>query len=140
LNSAYDGLRTPSVDELILTLEREVIKDLALTSSMSGKFTRNGLEFDDQNLIYDSDGSAIIGSRYADQQNPYFRLRSPVLAKRDFLQWDMGFRKVQARRWQASGTYTYIRSVGSSPNALSGSFAIDPQTQYNYGLMTTSRS
>ena len=127
--------RTPSVDELILTLEREVIKDLALTSSMSGKFTRNGLEFDDQNLIYDSDGSAIIGSRYADEFNSYFRLRSPVLAKRDFLQWDMGFRKVQARRWQASGTYTYIRSVGSSPNALSGSFAIDPQTQYNYGRM-----
>jgi len=140
LNSAYDGLRTPSVDELILTLEREVIKDLALTSSMSGKFTRNGLEFDDVNLIYDSDGSAVIGSRYADELNPYFRLRSPTLAKRDYFQWDMGFRKVQARRWQASGTYTYIRSVGSSPNALSGSFAIDPQTQYNYGLMTSSAS
>ncbi len=140
LNSAYEGLRTPSVDELLLTLEREVIKDLALTSSMSGKFTRNGLEPDEINLIYDSDGSAVIGSRFADEVNPYLRLRSPVLAKRDYFQWDVGFRKVEARRWQASGTYSYIRSVGSSPNALSGSFAIDPQTQYNYGLMTTSMS
>ena len=137
---AYDNLRTPSVDELILTLEREVIKDVALTSSMSSKFTRNGLEPDELNLIYDDDGSATIGSRYADVLNPYLRLRSPSLAKRDYFQWDLGFRKVFARRWQASGQYTYIRSVGSSPNALSGSFAVDPQTRFNYGLMQTSSS
>jgi hypothetical protein len=140
LNTRADNIRTPRVDEVLLTLEREVIKDFALLSTMSGKFTRSGLEPDELNLIYDDDGSTIIGSRYANVLNPYLRLRSPALAKRDYYQWDLGFRKVQARRWYMDGKYVLIRSVGSSPNALSGSFAIDPQTRYNYGLMTTSSS
>ena len=107
---------------------------------MSGTFTRNGYEPDETNLIYDEDGSAIIGSRYGDALNPYLRLRTPLLAKRDYFQWDLGFRKVLAKRWQAEGTYVFIQSVGSSSNALSGSFVVDPQTQYNYGLLTTSSS
>jgi hypothetical protein len=140
LATAHDNLRTPRVDEVILTLEREVIKDIALISSMSSKFTRNGYEFDETNLIYDEDGSSVIGSRRGDAFNPYFRQRTPTLAKRDYFQWDLGFRKVLSRRWQAEGTYVYIRSVGSSSISNSGSFAVDPQTQYNYGLLTTSSS
>jgi len=138
LNTTHDGLRTPRVDEVLLTLEREIIKDFAVVSSLSQKFTRNAYEFDELNLIYDEDGSAIIGSRYADVLNPYFRQRTPDLAKRDYTQLDLGFRKVEARRWGAQGTYSYIRSVGSSPISNSGAFAVDPQTRYNYGQMLTS--
>jgi len=138
LNTTYDELGTPRVDEVLLTIEREVIKDFALTSSVSQKFTRNAYEFDEVNLVYDEDGSAIIGSRYGDFLNPYFRQRTPALAKRDYTQLDLGFRKVEARRWGAQGTYSYIRSVGSSPISNSGSFAVDPQTRYNYGQMLTS--
>jgi len=138
LNTTHDNLRAPRVDEVLLTLEREIIKDFALVSSISQKFTRNAYEFDEVNLIYDEDGSAVIGSRYGDFLNAYFRQRTPSLAKRDYTQIDIGFRKVEARRWGAQGTYSYIRSVGSSPISNSGSFSVDPQTRFNYGQMLTS--
>ncbi len=136
-NTSHGTLRNPRVDEIILTLEREVIEDVALFSSMSGKFTRYLFEPDEVNFIYDSDGSTVIGARRADFSQQYLRLRTPALAKRDYFQWDMGVRKVSSRRWAAQATYTYTQSIGSTTNAISGSFINDPQTQYNYGPLNT---
>jgi hypothetical protein len=138
-NVTADNLRTPRVDEVILLLEREVLEDVALFSDMSGKFTRNIYEPDELNIIYDSDGSAVIGSRLSLPQDPRFRLRTPALAKRDYFQWDLGVRKVESRRWGAYGAYTYARSIGTSNSSLSGSFLNDPQSQYNYGPLFTGR-
>jgi len=139
LNVSHDNLRNPRVDEVILVLEREVVEDVAVYSSMSGKLTRFMFEFDDVNGIYDSDGSAQIGSRLADPINFYGRLRTPVLAKRDYFQWDLGVRKIESRRWFANATYTYTNAIGSSNQALSGAFANDPQTQFNYGQLNVNR-
>ena len=38
-----------------------------------------------------------------------------------------------SRRWFGRVTYSYLRSGGTSSNSISGSFANDPQTQFNYG-------
>jgi TonB-dependent Receptor Plug Domain/Carboxypeptidase regulatory-like domain len=137
LNVSNEPLRAPSVDEIILNLEREVVQDVALYSSMTGRFTRYLYEFDGSNLIFDSDGSALIGSRYGDVSQLYARLRTPLLAKRDYFRWDLGVRKILSRRWQAEASYSYTQSIGSSVSALSGSFAVDPQTQFNYGPLNT---
>ena len=133
LNTAYENLRTPRVDEIILLIEREIVEDVALSSRMSGKFFRFMFEQDDTNLIWDSDGSTIIGARRGDPANFYGRLRTPALAQRDVFQWDLGVRKLYSRRWQADITYTYINAVGSSQGTLSGAFLIDPRTRWNYG-------
>lgn len=133
LNVAHDTLRTPRVDEIILLLEREIVPDVAVFSQMSGKFSRYLFEPDDRNLIWDSDGSAVIGSRFGDLQNLYGRLRTPALAQRDYYQWDLGVRKVLSNRWAAQATYTYANGVGSSNFSNSGAFLVDPRTQYNYG-------
>ncbi|MEN0064965.1 MAG: carboxypeptidase regulatory-like domain-containing protein [Myxococcota bacterium] len=138
-NFANEDLRAPRVDEIILQVEREIVEDYALFSDFSGKYSRFMFEPDGTNFIYDSDGSAIIGSRYGDVVNERPRLRTPALAKRDFYQWDIGIRKVESRRWAGSFTYTYVNGVGSSTQALSGSFLNDQQTQFNYGLLNTDR-
>lgn len=137
LNTAWENLRTPRVDELMLNIEREVVQDVAFYSQMSARFTRFMYEFDGSNLILDSDGSALIGSRYGDVSNLYGRMRTPLLAKRDYFRWDLGIRKIDSRRWFASANYSFTQSVGSSSSALSGAFAIDPQTQFNYGPLNT---
>ncbi|MCB9696691.1 MAG: TonB-dependent receptor [Alphaproteobacteria bacterium] len=137
VNTAYDELYAPRVDQVLLTLEREVVEDVAVYSTMSGKFSRYLYEPDETNLIFDSDGSAIIGSRLSDPLLSYGRLRTPALAKRDYFQWDLGVRKVDSHRWAMEAVYTYTQSIGSSTGALSGSFMNDPQTQYNYGPLNT---
>ncbi|MCB9677549.1 MAG: TonB-dependent receptor [Alphaproteobacteria bacterium] len=139
-NTSHDTLRNPRTDELVLILEREVITDFALSSSMSGKFTRNIFEFDDINIIYDENGSTNIGSRFGDPDTNRFRIRTPQLAKRDVFQWDLSARKVVARRWGGQIIYTYSQAFGSSNSALSGSFANDPQTQYNYGNLLNAQN
>ncbi len=133
LNFAHDQLRTPRVDEVILILEREIVEDVAVSSRMSGKFARFMFEPDDTNLIWDEDGSTVIGSRLGDPNNIYGRLRTPALAQRDFYQWDIELQKIPSRRWAGILTYSYLNGVGSSSQALSGSFLVDPSTQWNYG-------
>ena len=136
-NKAHPNLRLPRVDEVILLLEREVIQDLAVRVNMSGKFTRNMYEFDELNVMYDEDGSSIIGSRQSDPLINLYRLRTPTLAKRDYYQADFVLNKIESRRWSAQVTYTYTASIGSSSTAQSGSFANDPQSQFNYGPLAT---
>lgn len=136
-NISAPNIRMPSVDEVILLVHRELIQDVAFRMNLAGKFTRNMYEFDETNLIYDEDGSAVIGSRYGDAFTNVFRLRTPQLAERDYFQGDFTLEKIYSRRWFARLTYTYTQSIGSSTQALSGSFANDPQTQYNYGPMAT---
>ncbi|MEZ4318200.1 MAG: TonB-dependent receptor [Myxococcota bacterium] len=138
--TAHDKLRNPRTDEVILILEREVLTDFALSSSMSGKFTRNIYEYDEVSSIYDEDGSTNIGNRFGDPDTNRLRVRTPQLAKRDVFQWDLSARKVLARRWAGQVTYTYSQAFGSSNSALSGSFANDPQTQYNYGNLLNAQN
>ena len=133
LNSAHDTIRMPRVDEVILTVEREVLEDIKVGTFLSGKFTRFSFEYDETNIIYDEDGSAIIGARDGNQLINRFRLRTPALAMRDYFQGDFYIDKVLSRRWFGRVTYSYISSLGTSSTALSGSFSNDPQTQYNYG-------
>jgi hypothetical protein len=134
-NLSADNLRTPRVDEYVLLLQRELIEDVSIGSNLSTKLTRFMYEPDDVNLIYDQDGSAVIGSRYGDPLQSVYRLRTPLLARRDYVQADFYLDKVSSRRWFGRLTYTYSQSIGTSIDALDGSFINDPQTAYNYGAL-----
>lgn len=132
---AHDTLRAPRADEFTFMIQREIIRDVGISTEGSYKMTRFIYEPDETNLIYDQDGSAVIGSRLGDNLVSYPRLRTPELARRNYFQWDTTLYKVFSRRWFASGTYTYTISTGSSTQSLSGSFMNDQQTQYNYGRL-----
>ncbi|MCO4747012.1 MAG: TonB-dependent receptor [Proteobacteria bacterium] len=130
---AHDQLSMPRADEVMLIVERQLWNEVAVGGSISGKFTRTLYEFDDTNRIYDEDGSQVIGSRSGDGDISAYRLRTPKLAVRDYLQADLFVQKVLARRWFGKVTWSTQRSRGTSPAALSGAFANDPQTQFAYG-------
>lgn len=137
LNVSHDNLSMPRQDELLFLFQREIVRDVAFGSNLSYKMTRRMYEYDELNVIYDEDGTGVIGSRYGDPLINIYRLRTPLLAKRNYIQGDFYLDKVQSRRWAGRLTYTYTQSIGSSTSALSGSFANDPQSQYNYGPMST---
>lgn len=132
-NIAHDKLRSPRADEFNIMFNREIMRDIGVNTQVAYKATRFIFEPDERNLIYDEDGSSLIGSRFGDPQLNYGRMRTPQLARRNYVQWDTSLYKVFSRRWFGSATYTYTLSSGTSGRSLSGSFMNDPQTQYNYG-------
>ena len=140
LNTAHDRLRSPSTDEVLLILEREVFDDVAMTSSATARFTRNLYEYDDVSTTYGQGGLDVIGSRYGDADTARYRVRTPRLAKRDVFNVDVGARKIWAHRWAAAVNYTFTRSLGSSTQSLSGSFANDQQTAFNHGRILTDQT
>ena len=138
-NTAHEALKNPHTDEVLLQLQREVAPNLALASRMSARFTRNLFEYDETSLIYDEDGAGPVGSRIGDPDTPYARVRTPTLARRTVYAWDLELRRPFARRWAANVTYTWTLALGSSQQALSGSFANDPQTRFNYGPLANAQ-
>ncbi len=134
-NLANDNLRTPRVDEFVILLQRELIEDVSAGANLTNKRVRNLYEPDEINVIYDEDGSAVIGARDGDPLQYARRLRSPQLARRDYIQADVYLDKVMSRRWFGRLTYSYAQSYGTSVTSLWGSFVNDPQTQYNYGQL-----
>ncbi len=138
-NTAFENLKNPHTDEFLLQAQREIARNLALSSRMSARFTRNMFEYDETSLIYDQDGAAAVGSRLGDPDTPYARVRTPALARRTVYTWDLELRRPFAKRWAANVTYTWTMALGSSQQALSGSFANDPQTRFNYGPLANAQ-
>jgi hypothetical protein len=136
-NVAADRVRVPRVDDFILLLQRELVEDVALGANLTARYTRNVFVYDEQNVIYDQDGSSIIGARNGDTLVGQARLRTPDQAKRDYYQADVYLDKRDSRRWAGRVTYTYQESFGNAPESLTGSFANDPQLQYAYGRTLT---
>ena len=136
-NVAHDRLRLPSVDELNLIIQRQIVTDVTFGVNFQAKFTRHLYEPDEVNLIYDEDGSQVIGSRRANPLINYLRLRTPREARRNYYRLDFTLAKRQSRRWGGQATYSYTFINGTSNNSLSGTFANDPQNQFAYGPLAT---
>ena len=130
--TVLDGITAPHSDEFTLAAEREVITDVALGVSFTGKFTRNVYNFDETNLIVDEDGYAYIGSGDG-TLNGQYRLRTPALAVRDFYQTDITLHRNLAARWEAYATYSYVVSKGRTQSGLSTVFANPAQLELWYG-------
>lgn len=137
LNVAHDRLRLPSVDELNLVFQRQIVTDLTFGINFQAKFFRHLYEPDETSLIYDEDGSQVIGSRRANPLLNYYRLRTPREAQRNYYRLDFTLAKRPSRRWGAQGNYSYTFINGSTNNSLSGSFVNAPQVQFNYGPLAT---
>jgi hypothetical protein len=140
LNVANKGLRLPTTDEFNLTFQRQIVKDVSFQVNTQVRFTRGLYEADERNLIYDEDGSAVIGTRFGDPFNQYYRLRTPRQARRNYYRVDAGFTKVESKRWGGQATYSYEFLNGTSEESLVGAFVNDPQTRYNYGPLLTVRT
>lgn len=140
LNTANDRLRLPSTDEFTLIFQRQLVTDVVFGLQTVARFYRGLFEADDLNLVYDEDGSAIIGSRYVDPFNPYYRLRTMREARRNYYRTDVAINKLRSRRWAGQVVYSYEFLNGTSEESLAGAFVNDPQTRYNYGPLLTQRT
>lgn len=130
--TVLDNTTAPHSDEFSIGAQREVITDIAVGVEFTGKFTRNIYNFDETNLIVDEDGYAYIGSGNG-ELDPYYRLRTPALALRDFYQTDISITRNWADRWLLQATYSYVVSKGRTQSSLSTVFANPSQLELWYG-------
>lgn len=144
LSTINDNIRMPYADEFYLSVERQIIEDVAIGLNGIAKFTRNVWEPDDTNLIYSADGASVIGGQQgppgsigSNSQNPYLRLRTPNQSRRNYYRMDVTIRKIESKRWQGSATYSLTYTNGTASASNSGAFTNGPQTQYIYGRLFT---
>lgn len=134
--TVFDNTVAPHSDELTLGAQRELFPNFAATLEFTGKFTRNVYAFDETNIVYDEDGYSYIGTKYGNT-DPYYRLRTPDIALRDYYQTDFRLERVFSDRWLTSATYSYIVSRGRSQNSLSAALANPAQVELLYGNLST---
>jgi hypothetical protein len=127
-----DSISAPHSDEFSLGMQREVVPDVSFGVDFSGKFTRNVYSFDETNLIYDEDGYTYIGSGDGTLDTLY-RLRTPVIAQRDYYQTDFTLQRNFVKRWLLYGTYSYVVSQGRVQDSTGGQLANPAQVQLMYG-------
>ncbi len=139
-NQVNEQLRLPSIDQFLFKFQRQLVPDLSAGVDFTANFTRHLYDFDETSIVYDSDGSAVIGSRRANPLIQYARLRTPREARRNYYRLDVYLDKVFARRWGGRATYSYAFINGTTNRSLAGTFSNAPQTQYNYGQLLTART
>ena len=136
-NSVADELTQPRADIFSVGVEREIIRDLAAQLYFTGKYTRNLYAFDELNLIWDQDGYNVIGTTDGTLID-YYRMRTPIIARRDYYRVDFSVLKVNSDRWQMQGTYSYTISRGTTQAGPSGFMTVAPQVPYYYdGFLPT---
>lgn len=128
----FDNTIAPHSDEFTLGAEREVIPEIVARVEFTGKFTKNVYTFDETNLIYDEDGYAYLGSSYGNL-DPYYRLRTPTIALRDYFRTDFVVFRDWADRWLLYAVYSYTVSKGRTQNSLGGNLANPGQVDLMYG-------
>jgi hypothetical protein len=132
----WDNTTAPHADEFIIGGQREIVQDMAVGASFMARFTRNIYDYDEVNLIWDDDGYSIIGTDDG-QYRGIYRLRTADVARRDYYQTDVQFKKNYADRWQLLATYSYIISRGTLQSSVSGSLTNPEQLDYRYGNLWT---
>lgn len=131
-NVVWNEMVAPHADEFVIGGQREIIQDMAIGVSFMARFTRNIYEYDDVNVMWDDDGYNWLGTTNGIAEY-IFRLRTPDLARRDFYQTDVQLKKNYSDRWQVLATYSYIHSMGTTQEAISGTLLNPEETELAYG-------
>ncbi len=134
-NTVASKLTQPRADTFSVGAEREIIRDLAAQLYFTGKYTRNLYAFDELNLLWDQDGYNLIGTTDGTLVDRN-RMRTPIIARRDYYRVDASVLKVYSDRWEMQATYSYSISRGTTQEGPSGFMTVAPQVPYYYdGLL-----
>ena len=113
-----DNLTAPYTDEISLQIERELFTDFSVGVNGLWRNTKYIYEDDEANLIWNQDGTDVIG--YKNNQQKYiWNLGTPVEAERRYWGFELVARKAFSNNWQMSGSYTYSRAEGAPSTQIS---------------------
>jgi hypothetical protein len=135
----HGDLKTPYSDEIDFGITQDVGTGWALGATFTHEVTRNMWEDDEVNLIWDEEGSNVIGSRDG-TGSTYYRLRTPDEIYSKYTSVEFTANKQFDDKWGLISSYTWSRAYGmdrgGSFSLASGSFDTAPQIQFEEGLLS----
>ena len=135
---SHDDLQAPYSDEFDVGIERDVGDGWALGITGAYSKTHNQWEDDDVNLIWNEDGTEVIGARNGDTGTAIYRLRTPDEAWLEYRSVELHANRQFDEHWGLLGSYTWSQSYGffqDNNEALAGaSFDIAPEYDDEIGL------
>jgi len=134
--TAAGNLIAPREDAFVMGAEHEVIADTKAGVNFTAKFTRGIYSLDETNYIFDQDGYQYIGTGNGVAEARY-RLRTPLVSRRDYYQTDVYLQRAFIDRWLAQTSYSYVRSKGTVQNDLGYGLSNPSQIDLMYGNIAT---
>lgn len=128
------NVRAPTQDAIRLGIERDVLKGIAMGLTWNAQWTRYLFEDDDANLIWNSDGTQTIGNRMGVVDNRW-RIRTPASARRYYQSFEFTMRRRFAEGLELLGSYTWSRSLGTTPSQYTEALDSPPQNRYDFGYL-----
>jgi hypothetical protein len=135
---AHFDIVPANTDEFVIGFEREIQKDLAADITYIHRWYRNSFEDDEVNLIWDGDGTNVIGNRTGVDSQMY-RMRTPADGYRNYYAWEFTVSKNLSDNLQLLGSYTYSRTEGNTAGLFSGDLDHPMQRWYENGILSIDR-
>jgi hypothetical protein len=132
---AHDDLRNPYSDEYNIGLSRQVGDGWGLDATFIYERSQNFWEDDEVNLIWNEDGTGVIGYRNGVNEAIY-RLRTPDDTYTTYTSLETVLRRSFSDRFGVLASYAWSRSYGTnSYDQASYVHDIPQQYQYEIGLL-----
>jgi hypothetical protein len=139
-NLRSDNLVNPYSDELDLGIGRDVGNGWGLDTTFTYERATRFWEDDEVNLVWNADGTDVIGSRDGTGEALY-RIRTPEEAFTAYSSVEVAVAKQFDENFGVVGSYTWSRAYGTNDSQYAtGTFDIPEQTVYETGLLSYDRT
>ncbi len=137
---AHDDLKNPHSDEWDFGVTRAIGEAVAIDITWVHKEASNFWEDDEVNLLWNPEGTAVIGNRNGSNEAIYrLRTADDLWTKYDSL--EVSLNKRWSDYWGATGSYTWSRATGTnSDHIATGAFDTAEQRQYEQGNLAYDRT
>jgi len=135
-NPIHADLKNPWSDEFDLGLSRDLGQGWALDLTFTYEYSQNHWEDDEVNLIWNADGTEVIGYRNGVNEAIY-RIRTPDEAFVEYTSLEVAFSRQFTDRFFMMGSYTWSRAYGTSDDYnISGVFDNPALERYEVGYLS----
>jgi hypothetical protein len=139
-NLRTDNLKNPYSDEFDVGLGRDIGDGWGLDLTFTYERATRFWEDDEVNLIWNAEGTNVIGSRDGTGESIY-RIRTPTEVFTEYTSVELSLVKQFSENFGVIGSYTWSRAYGTNDAQYqSGTLDIPEQTVYETGLLSYDRT
>ena len=140
LNLETDNLKNPYSDEIDFGVARDVGGGWGIDATFTYERATRFWEDDEVNLIWNAEGTDVIGSRDG-TGNTIYRIRTPTEVFTEYTSLEVAVTKQFDENFGVVGSYTWSRAYGTNDGQYaSGTLDIPEQTVYETGLLSYDRT